>query len=183
MRTRCRKMAKYALPTLLFVLSGPVLAASTTVDLYAVNIQGNADKVGRVEIEETAYGLVFTPDLRDLPPGGHGFHIHEKGDCGPAPDAATGGMTPAGAAGGHLDPKGSKRHSWPWDDKGHLGDLPLLYVDAQGNAQTPVLAPRLRSIDEVRDRALMIHAGSDNYADKPKPLGGGGARMACGVIR
>jgi Cu-Zn family superoxide dismutase len=28
----------------------------------------------------------------------------------------------------------------------------------------------------------MIHAGGDNHADHPAPLGGGGARMACGVI-
>ena len=28
----------------------------------------------------------------------------------------------------------------------------------------------------------MIHEGGDNYSDTPKPLGGGGARMACGVI-
>jgi Cu-Zn family superoxide dismutase len=29
----------------------------------------------------------------------------------------------------------------------------------------------------------MIHAGGDNYADKPAPLGGGGERIACGVIQ
>jgi Cu-Zn family superoxide dismutase len=28
----------------------------------------------------------------------------------------------------------------------------------------------------------MVHVGGDNYSDKPKPLGGGGARFACGVI-
>lgn len=28
----------------------------------------------------------------------------------------------------------------------------------------------------------MVHAGGDNYADDPKPLGGGGARIACGSI-
>jgi len=28
----------------------------------------------------------------------------------------------------------------------------------------------------------MIHSGADNHADVPKPLGGGGERMACGVI-
>jgi Cu-Zn family superoxide dismutase len=28
----------------------------------------------------------------------------------------------------------------------------------------------------------MIHEGGDNYSDQPKPLGGGGARIACGVI-
>jgi Cu-Zn family superoxide dismutase len=29
----------------------------------------------------------------------------------------------------------------------------------------------------------MIHAGGDNYADKPKKLGGGGERIACAVIK
>ncbi len=28
----------------------------------------------------------------------------------------------------------------------------------------------------------MIHAGGDNYSDTPEKLGGGGARVACGVI-
>ena len=27
----------------------------------------------------------------------------------------------------------------------------------------------------------MIHAGGDNYSDHPEALGGGGARVACGV--
>jgi Cu-Zn family superoxide dismutase len=27
-----------------------------------------------------------------------------------------------------------------------------------------------------------VHAGGDNYADEPQPLGGGGARTACGVV-
>jgi Cu-Zn family superoxide dismutase len=29
----------------------------------------------------------------------------------------------------------------------------------------------------------MIHAGGDNYSDQPVPLGGGGARIACGVVK
>jgi Cu-Zn family superoxide dismutase len=29
----------------------------------------------------------------------------------------------------------------------------------------------------------MVHAGGDNYSDQPKPLGGGGDRIACGLIR
>jgi Cu-Zn family superoxide dismutase len=28
----------------------------------------------------------------------------------------------------------------------------------------------------------MLHAGGDNHSDHPAPLGGGGARIACGVI-
>mgnify|MGYP006210031799 CR=1 FL=1 len=40
----------------------------------------------------------------------------------------------------------------------------------------------LRVIAEIKGHALMVHAGGDNHADMPKPLGGGGDRMACGVI-
>ena len=63
-----------------------------------------------------------------------------------------------------------------------MGDLPALAVTADGKANSPVLAPRLKSLDDVKGHALMVHAGGDNYADEPEPLGGGGARMACGVI-
>ena len=35
---------------------------------------------------------------------------------------------------------------------------------------------------ELKGKALMIHEAGDNYADEPKPLGGGGGRIACGVI-
>ena len=87
---------------------------------------------------------------------------------------------PAGAAGGHFDPQGSKHHGEPWGD-GHLGDLPPLCVGTDGSATQPVLAPRLKLAD-VQHRALMVHAGGDNHSDHPAPLGGGGARVACGVV-
>jgi len=44
-----------------------------------------------------------------------------------------------------------------------------------------LLAPRLKLAD-VQGRAIMVHAGGDNYSDEPQPLGGGGERIACGVI-
>ncbi len=165
------------------LLAGTAFAASTQVDIPRVTKDGQAEKIGKVTIEETEYGLVFTPDLRGLASGGHGFHIHAKGDCGPGPDANTGETIAAGAAGGHYDPENTGKHGMPWDKNSHLGDLPLLYVDAQGVAKTPVLAPRLKHLDQIKNRALMIHEGGDNYSDQPKPLGGGGGRMSCGVIR
>ena len=54
------------------------------------------------------------------------------------PPRKDGKPEPAGAAGGHLDPAGTKRHGEPWGD-GHLGDLPVLHVSTKGTAITPVL--------------------------------------------
>lgn len=139
---------------------------------------GTGASVGSVRIVETKYGLAFYPSLKGLPPGLHGFHVHEKPSCAPAEQ--NGAMVAALGAGGHLDPAGSKKHGEPWGD-GHLGDLPPLYVASDGSATQPVLGPRLK-LSDVNNRALMIHAGGDNHADHPMPLGGGGARVACGVI-
>lgn len=169
--------------SLILAVTGTAFAASTKVTLHVVDKSGTAEKAGEVAIEETSHGLVLTPTLSGLRPGGHGFHVHANPDCRQTTDAATGEITPAGAAGGHLDPAGTGRHSLPWDDKGHLGDLPLLFVDDDGNATTPVLAPKLKTLDQIRNRSLMIHFDGDNYSDHPRALGGGGARMACGVIR
>ncbi len=162
------------------LLSSCALAqAGLTVQMNLVDEKGGTTPVGTVDVSETSYGLVLTPALAGLAPGLHGFHVHENPSC--APKEKDGKMVPALAAGGHLDPAGSKQHGLPWGN-GHLGDLPALYVDAQGNATNPVLAPRLKLAD-VSNRSLMIHVGGDNHADHPAILGGGGARMACGVIR
>ena len=152
--------------------------AEIVVTMNAATAGGTGASAGTVRIVETPYGLAFLPTLTGLPPGLHGFHVHEKPSCAPAEQ--NGAMAPAIGAGGHLDPAGTKKHGTPWGD-GHLGDLPALYVAADGTASTPVLGPRLKLAD-VADRALMIHAGGDNHADHPAPLGGGGGRIVCGVI-
>lgn len=158
--------------------AGAAHAAGLTVDLALAQPTGAGASVGTVNVTETRYGLVFTPALKGLPPGLHGFHVHEKPSC--APGEQNGAPVAALGAGGHLDPAGTKKHGEPWGD-GHLGDLPPLYVAADGTAATPVLAPRLKMTD-LSGRSLMIHVGGDNHADHPAPLGGGGARLACGVI-
>jgi Cu-Zn family superoxide dismutase len=152
--------------------------ADTGVLMNLVDENGVGKEIGQITISETAYGLVFSPTVTGLPPGLHGFHVHENASC--EPKEKDGKKMPALAAGPHYDPAGSKRHSAPWGD-GHLGDLPALSADANGNV-SPVLAPRLKMAD-LKGRALMIHAGGDNYADQPAPLGGGGVRWACGVIQ
>jgi Cu-Zn family superoxide dismutase len=157
----------------------PVFAADGVVQMNLVNEQGVGKAIGTVAITEGPKGLVFTPNLTDLAPGVHGFHVHQNPDCVAA--MKDGKQVPALAAGGHYDPAAIGKHEGP-EGKGHLGDLPALTAGADGKATTAVTAPRLKMAD-VKGRSLMIHAGGDNYADQPAPLGGGGARVACGVIK
>lgn len=156
-----------------------VSAADTTVQMHRIDEQGIGDVVGTVTISESEYGLVFTPQLEGITPGIHGFHVHENPSC--EPTEKDGKTMVGGAAGGHFDPDKAGKHGFPWGD-GHRGDLPALVVDSDGNATYPVLAPRLKNLSDVAKRSLMVHVGGDNYSDDPKPLGGGGARMVCGVI-
>lgn len=142
-------------------------ANQVTAMIYTAD--GTQNSLGKVTFRDTAYGLLIIPQLTALPPGLHGFHVHQHANCNDH------GM----AAGGHYDPKQTNSHQGPYGE-GHLGDLPILYVDAQGLANTQTLAPRLKTSD-LKNMTAMVHAGGDNYSDKP-PLGGGGARIACGVI-
>ena len=169
-----KKLLPFAL-----VLAATSALADVTVPLHQVDEKGVGAALGQVVISETRYGLVFTPTLHGLTAGLHGFHLHENASC--APSTKDGKVVPAGAAGGHYDPENTKVHGTPWGN-GHLGDLPPLYVAAKGFATQPVLAPRLK-LSDLKGRALMIHVGGDNHADHPAPLGGGGARIACGVVR
>lgn len=159
---------------------GVAQAATVDVDMNLVTGQGIGQDIGKVTISETPYGLLFTPQLKALPAGVHGFHVHEKGSC--EPGMKDGKAVAALAAGGHLDPQKTGKHLGPYAD-GHLGDLPAIYVTDDGMGSYPVLAPRLKKISEISGKALMVHAGGDNHSDHPKPLGGGGERFACGVIK
>ena len=148
------------------------------ITVHQVDANGVGTSIGTVSFQQTPKGLLITPALGKLSPGEHGFHIHENGSCEAA--EKDGKMGAALAAGGHLNPEKVAHHGTPLD--GHLGDLPALTVNDKGFATTPVLAPRLKLAD-IQGRAIMIHAGGDNYSDSPKPLGGGGERIACGVIQ
>jgi Cu-Zn family superoxide dismutase len=158
----------------------PAAAATATATINSISATGVGAPLGTVIFTDSATGLVITPKLSGLPPGEHGFHIHEKGDCGPGMNQ---GKPASGfAAGGHYDPAHTKKHLGPLSTAGHRGDLPVLVVDSRGDATEAVTAPHL-TVAEIRGRSIMVHTGGDNYSDTPAPLGGGGARIACGVIK
>lgn len=153
--------------------SSSLALADLSVPIYFVTGTQMGKQAGTILVSETPYGLLFTPDLHSLQPGIHGFHVHQNPLC------TDEGMS----AGGHLDPHHLNKHFGPYNNKGHLGDLPALYVTAEGKATLPVLAPRLKQLHEIQNHSLMLHTGGDNYADIPNKLGGGGARLLCGVVK
>src|SRR3990167_1436626 len=128
--------------------------------------------IGTITFKNTVYGVMMTPDLHGLPPGMHGLHLHGVASC----------KHKAKSAGDHYDPNHTGKHLGPYTSEGHLGDLPALYVDQKGVANHPILAPQLNESD-LNGHAVIIHAGDDNYSDLPVALGGGGDRIACGVIK
>jgi superoxide dismutase, Cu-Zn family len=162
-------MHKYIFGSILFfVFAFNAYAASITTKIYGTDTKHESK--GTISFKDSPGGLLITPKLHDLPPGPHGFHIHNNPNCN----------NQGAAAGGHLDPQKKHAHQGPYG-KGHLGDLPVIYINAEGQANSPVIAPRL-SIADIEKRSVMLHAGGDTYSDIP-PMGGGQARIACGVIR
>jgi Cu-Zn family superoxide dismutase len=164
--------------TITFSACAPTASEELRVEVHRVDASGVGPSIGTVVFADGPSGLAIKPRLEGLTAGPHGLHVHENASCDPAEKDGT--VQSGLAAGGHYDPAGSGRHEGP-TGQGHLGDLPLLSVDASGKALTEAVAPRLKLAD-LKGRSLMIHAGGDNYTDSPEPNGGGGARIACGVI-
>jgi Cu-Zn family superoxide dismutase len=171
----------YALCLAMFAtmtLSPSSRAADLTVAMHKVTQDGPGEAIGTIVIANTPAGATFKLNLHGLPPGPHGFHVHENGNC--SPTLLNGTRIPGGAAGSHFDPDHTYKHAGP-EGEGHFGDLPLIVAEADGTATQTLTAPRIKDTDALKTRGLIIHAGSDTYSDVPS-LGGGGARFACGAI-
>jgi Cu-Zn family superoxide dismutase len=173
-----RKLLTAAVFSLFFACAA--FADKVSVDIHLVNAEGMGKKIGTVKAEDSDKGLVLKVNIKGVPEGQHGFHVHANPSCEPAagPDGKPGAAL---AAGGHYDPDNTGKHLGP-EGGGHKGDLPFLTADKKGNIKQTVTAPRL-TVKEIKGRSVMIHAGGDNYSDDPKPLGGGGARIACGIVK
>lgn len=111
-------------------------------------------------------------DVHGLTPGKHGFHIHEKGDCG----------NDGEAAGSHFNPSSSK-HGGPDSAERHAGDLGNLEAGSDGKAHYERIDKviKLNGPESIVGRALIVHEKEDDF--KTQPTGASGAKVACGVIR
>ena len=87
------------------------------------------------------------------------------------------------SAGGHFNP-GGKPHGDPNVADCHAGDLPMLHVDASGNATLAgeIGASTVGSgATDIVGRSVIVHKDADDY--KTQPTGNSGARVACGIIK
>lgn len=158
--------------------AAPAFAESLKVPVNEVSPDGIGKEIGNVTFVDMPDGLDILVDLSGLPAGEHGMHIHQNPSCAPA--MQEGKNVAALSAGGHWDPADAKAHKGPANG-GHKGDLPFITANPDGTAKQTLSVKGL-STKDIHGRSLMIHAGGDNYSDMP-PLGGGGARIACGVIQ
>ncbi len=133
-------------------------------------------RVGIATLMESPEGVRIAVQAYNLPPGLHGFHIHETGKCDP-PDFKT--------AGGHFNPYGNK-HGLKNPEGPHAGDMYNLLVGPEGTASAVVIAPLAtlgsgqNSLFDQDGSVIVIHTGPDDY--RTDPTGDSGDRIACGVI-
>ncbi|HEX7046592.1 MAG TPA: superoxide dismutase family protein [Gammaproteobacteria bacterium] len=139
-------------------------------------INSDGDAVGSAVLTQTPNGVLVDVELRDLKPGWHGFHVHEKGNCMP-PDFK--------AAGGHFNPDGNE-HGVLMQGGPHAGDMPNIFVDADGTARFQVITTDLsfgsggNTVTDTDGAALMVHSDPDDY--RSQPSGDAGSRIACAEI-
>lgn len=141
--------------------------------------------VGSATLTSTASGIEIAVEVHGMAPGAHGLHIHANGVCAPGLDAASGKEVPFGAAGGHFDPHGTRKHGRPGQSahEVHAGDIPNLVVGADGRGTLRYVHAQIAlspGPTSVLGRALVVHEREDDYASDP--AGNSGGRIACGVI-
>lgn len=158
--------------------AAPALSETIKVPVNKVSPDGVGEEIGTITFVDVPEGMDILVDLTGLTAGEHGMHIHQNPSCAPA--EKDGKKVAALAAGGHWDPDNAKVHAGP-GKAGHKGDLPFVTADANGKAKQALNVKGLTTKD-IQNRSVMIHEGGDNYSDTP-PLGGGGPRFACGVIK
>ena len=158
----------------------PLIYANQIEYAKATIINNQNNVIGEAHFKQGTEGVLMNLTLRGLPPGKHGMHFHVNGNCEDYKEfkGAGGHIMPSGKPHGYLNPKGP-----------HEGNLPNLIVHRDGTANLE-LYTTLVSLDgrhhtpsllKNGGTSLIIHAHKDDHISQP--IGGSGARIACGVIK
>ncbi|WP_422007258.1 superoxide dismutase family protein [Pyruvatibacter mobilis] len=155
-------------------LAGAAQAAATDVDI----IGGTGDTIGRASLTPAPTGILIRIEISPggLTPGWHGMHLHSVGDCS---DVGTFKKSK-----GHIN-FDDNAHGLLNDEGPDNADLPNIHADETGAANAEVFTHLVkmdgeRGLLDADGSALVIHANEDDHLSQP--IGGAGARLACGVI-
>lgn len=157
----------------------PTMAAEPEVEVETLTASAvlmpreDGTTTGGIVFEQTGDTVAITVHIENAPPGTHGFHLHEVGDCS-APDFTS--------AGGHFNP-GSAPHGGPMDAERHAGDLGNVEVAEDGTAHVEITSDMLTVAagpNSVVGRGVILHEDADDLVSQP--TGAAGGRLACGVI-
>ena len=166
---------------LCLVLCAGLAAAQTTREARTGSLKGaNGQVLGEVTVTAAANGVILRIQAKGLTPGWHGMHLHEKADCSDP------GFK---ASGGHIHAKTPAVHGMLNAGFNDAGDLPNLYVNADGSATVELYSTLVTmhsggaqpALLDADGSALVIHANPDDY--KSQPIGGSGERIACATIQ
>jgi Cu-Zn family superoxide dismutase len=162
------------------VLSAWALAAQAATKAAADLKDASGRDAGSITLTQGPKGVLLQVTVKGLTPGWHAGHFHEVGDCS-TPDFK--------GAGGHVHAQATHVHGLLNPNANEAGDLPNLFVagDGAGAAEFFSTTVSLDGADgqpallDKDGSALVIHANPDDFVSQP--IGGAGARVACGVIR
>ena len=171
-----RRIQVAGLALLLAPVTAPAIGAAASGATAALT-DAAGDAVGHVRLEQVPKGVLLQVQAAGLPPGPHGIHLHASGICEPDFKAAK----------GHVNP-GSRPHGLRHPEGPDAGDLPNLFVAADGSAQAEFYTTRVTlapggerpALLDADGAAVIIHANADDHLTQP--IGGAGGRIACGVI-
>lgn len=163
----------------LLAVAGTAVADDHGDRASATFVNGNDEEVGEATIHEGSAGIVVDLRIEGLEPGWKAIHIHGNGTCS---DHDSGFK----ASGGHLNPD-DRKHGLLNDEGPDAGDFANFHVNSDGSARVQLLNERASLSGETgakilddQGAALVIHENPDDH--KAQPIGGAGARVACGVI-
>ena len=160
--------------TLLSVFLGSHLVWAETGQAVLQGTEPGSKISGTATLTDTDDGLKISVQVANAPPGKHGLHIHQFGDCGDA----------GKAAGGHYNPDGVQHGYLPKDgfDAAHAGDFGNLEIGPNGSGTLELTIAGLSLSEEaysVGGRAVILHEKADDFG---QPTGNAGGRIACGPI-
>lgn len=175
LRSNVGMVGRLALGVLVLAAAGPADAAG---DKAVADIKlADGSSAGTVTLTEMSSGVLLAFDLKGLPPGAHGFSVHEVGKC-------EGDFSSAGPT---YNPLGAQ-HGFMNDEGPMAGDLPNIVAGSDGTARAEAVTTYLHfnagaddTLFDADGSSLVIYEKADDY--RTDPDSGGAKRIACGVIK